>query len=147
MQFICAQPVCAREASSIDAYHCSTLLLLHLIMCHSKKCHRPRTSCHKEQRWNRIRVIPCMHGNICLNMRSSSYTQLWSFLCSLCTCIFWLHFGGQCYLGGRRKNRTGKDKPRGSREDLQRHSKLYCLEFQGRIHLWECFLGEVSALS
>ena len=35
-------------------------LLLHFIVCHSKKCHRPRTSsCHKEQRvaTSSIRVV------------------------------------------------------------------------------------------
>ena len=35
---------------TIKRYH-KYLLLLHFMICHSNKCHRPRTSsCHKEQR-------------------------------------------------------------------------------------------------
>ena len=46
--------------------------MLHFIICHSKKCHRPRTSSCLSICCHRVQVIIGMYDNICLDMRSSS---------------------------------------------------------------------------
>ena len=45
------------------------LVLIHFMICHSKKGHRPRTHAVKSTaKWNRIRVVFSMLDNIRLDM-------------------------------------------------------------------------------